>query len=1274
VSSEVTDRAGGGDGEPAGPGRPVPPGIPADQRTVRLPVPAGQVPRAVTLGTGACALLAILFAVLLPLAPVKVNVPTVQWPLDPAAPKSTLLHVTAYRPAALDLHFSCRTARAAAETNYSATVLSTVNPVLPEVADLGLIARVVTKPGDRLELTVDAVGARLLKEPLPAGDCVYRVQGDPVAGLALSRDGVPLARGPAGVLPDVDVLATSVAALPDATPDDLGVTLRLDDEFATSPTGLKFLLIVGLVAALAGTGAGLWRLDRAVSRVPTVWRVPRPHLADLAVLAAMGTWLILAPATDDDGYYAAMATNSLHTGYVGNYYQLYDQSFVPIAWFYQALGWWQTVAGTAPVAQRGLALAAGLATWFVLRAFLSSAARETTRELEARDPMPSAGWLVRTATPAVAAVAFLAWWLPQDMGVRPEGAVALLAVCALYGVWVAVRRRRLLAAYGAFAAAGLALATHTTGFVGLAPLLAGAGGLWTLVRAGGPLTTGIRTLALIAGGTTASLAGFADGSLRDFLRAQQIFLDIQPREYWYTEILRWNFLLGEGAMGNYAKRVAVLVALVAVLWFLGLSAASRVLAQHGRGAPLPGALRLAGWTLICAFGLLWLTPSKWTHHFGAMAGVGPVFLTLLLVAMVPIARAVFGSERVPVPVLLGAAGSMLVVLALAGHGNNTWPYAWLNGFADKGTRPDVGPFVFGSIVSWAAVLAGCVAVGWLWTRRRGDHLDRAGTWGPATLRAVALFVVAGLLLNVVYLLGSFAVAARNTAAPELPNQPWSLWGASLADPLATRCGALDAVSVYDPFTAQPLDEVKGLDPDVELRPADPRAVSLRAGELGPTAQAAAQLAGFAELPGLSALTGLAGPAVLPSLAAANRSGRPSALESAIAAALGAPGGDVSDSGPTTLPDPQGDDDEDTDDVPEPSAATGRRAADTGFERAGGYYLGYQPAVQLGTGAATTVWGSLLDVDGKSPDRNTGEMRSPWYKLPPGLGADRALAVLLAGSPNSGNSLTAEYAAVQGGRLVRVEPGAQDTGETGTQSRNQTAAQRDPSQRDTGQLDPTAGRTGDLDDGGRDPRWRSVLLETPPQAQFVRLHAVDDSAGSGGWLAFAAPAVQKLVPLRTMLDEMPARGPRAEDRPVALAWQIAFGYPCLRQPRIVDGVSEPPAAAVLWANNPFDGTRDGTWQAFRGGIHGQVLRSQSPLQLAARIKGMPTERRTEVLLFDSPLATDAYRLSTDDRVTSGWAQPVPTATRTSNELERCVQRAAAAGTLAAAARCVPKPVP
>ncbi|HTK62253.1 MAG TPA: arabinosyltransferase domain-containing protein, partial [Pseudonocardia sp.] len=647
----------------------------------------GRPPRALVLGTGLCALLAVVFAVLLPLAPVLVNEPTVRWPVDPARPTSTMLTVTAYRPAELDVRFSCRAVRAASEADHIATVVSTINPVLPEAANLGLVVRTndVPPPGtprsDKyLRLTVDAVGSRLLSAQVPSeGDCAYRVHGDSREGMVITRDDVELGRGPAGVLPDVDMLTTSVAALPGATTADLGAALRLDDEFASSPSALKTVLMVLLALALAGVGVGLWQLDAAVPRVPTRRRLPRPHVADAVVVVTMVAWMLLAPSTDDDGYYAAMATNSRLSGYVGNYYQLYDQSFTPITWFYQVLGWWQSIAGVTPVAQRVLALVIGLATWCAIRTFVSSALRHGPQLSENPTPpsvteplTPAYSRLVSRLAPGVAAVAFLTWWMPSDMGVRPEGAVALLGVLALLGVRLALRRRRLLAAFGASAAAGLALATHTTGFVGLAPLLVGLGGLWALVRVPGPAATAARALAVVSGGTTASLAGFADGSLRDFLRAQQIFLDIQPREYWYTEYLRWYFLLGDGAMGNFAKRIAVLVALVALVWFLMLAAASRA-----RDEPVPAALRLAGWSLIASFGLLWLTPSKWTHHFGALAGVGPVFLTLLLVMAVPLTRRIFAGRRVPLPVVVAAGGSMVVATMLAGHGHNIWPYGWL---------------------------------------------------------------------------------------------------------------------------------------------------------------------------------------------------------------------------------------------------------------------------------------------------------------------------------------------------------------------------------------------------------------------------------------------------------------------------------------------------------------------------------------------------------------------------------------------------------------------
>jgi hypothetical protein len=158
--------------------------------------------------------------------------------------------------------------------------------------------------------------------------------------------------------------------------------------------------------------------------------------------------------------------------------------------------------------------------------------------------------------------------------------------------------------------------------------------------------------------------------------------------------------------------------------------------------------------------------------------------------------------------------------------------------------------------------------------------------------------------------------------------------------------------------------------------------------------------------------------------------------------------------------------------------------------------------------------------------------------------------------------------------------------------------------------------------------------------------VDASSGPGGWLAFAAPAIQRAEPLRVMLRPADA---------VAVSWQFAFQFPCLREPRVVDGITEPPSAAVLWTERPMGGTEDNTWQPFRGGLFGQVQRSRATLGLAAFIAGQPGEHRIEVLLFASPLARDGYVVRPGRYVSSGWGQQFPAPTRTANDLVRCLTR-------------------
>jgi len=638
-------------------------------------------------------------------------------------------------------------------------------------------------------------------------------------------------------------------------------------------------------------------------------------------------------------------------------------------------------------------------------------------------------------------------------------------------------------AFGGFAVAGLGFAAHPTGFVALAPLLAAAPGLWRMLRADGEAArlataaaarprwydTAARALGIVAAGGTAAVAGFADGSLRDFTRAQNIFLDVQPQEHWYTEWLRWSYLLGDSPMGNYAKRAIVLVALVALAWHLLLTAAARA-----REVPLPPALALTGWTLLLSFGLLSFTPSKWTHHFGALSGCGPAFLALFVLMSVPVARRVLA--RPGTAVALGAAVPLVVAFALAGHGPDEWPYVWMFGFRDPGGQPSIGPVAFDSPLFWAVLLIVLVAL---------PLAPRLGRSRWAVPNATLALLLIGLLLNVGYLVGSFAVATART------QQGWSLWAANLRDPLARACGAEAAVRAFDPFHARPL-----------------------------------------------------------------------------------------------------------------IALTGSAPAPVGFAQDDGYYLGNPPIVPIGTGAASRVWGSLIPTGRGAPDRTTGRMSTPWYALPAAPDPDTTVGTLVAGRPGGQNELTAEYAAGPNQPL---------------------AAQR-------------------LDDHADTPTWRTLRLHPPRGARFVRLTAVDASTDPGGWLAMAAPAVQRATPLRVLLSP---------DEPVAIAWQVALQFPCLRRPKVVDGITEQPTAAVLWTQRPLGGTSDNTWQPFRGGLFGQVPRDQASLGLATLIAGHPDERRIEVLLFASPVGRGGYTVRVGERTSPGWAGAFPPPTRTANDHVRCL---------------------
>lgn len=731
------DAAGGGPGGAGGPaGGPVPvvPGL-------RWLAVAGLV----------AGLVAVVAALVLPFAPVSVDRPEVAWPADPAAPQPTMLNLSAYRPLAMDATVGCGFAQRAAASP-DPVVLATVRPA-PDALAAGLVVAASAR-----ELTVLSRGAVVAREPIGPGPCSFLITGSGDE-LTVQRDGREVGRGP---MPDVDVLRSGVTVAPGATAADLDVRVTVDDGFSTSPAPAKVALLVLLAIAVPLAVAFLAVDDRR--RRP--WRRrrrDRPRIGalglgcDAVVAAALGLWLFLAPLTGDDGYYSAMAANSPFAGYVGNYYQLFNQGFTPFTWIYVALAGWQHVAGVAPVVLRVPALVCGLLIWVCVRRLAGRA--------------PAGRWTV-----PVLAVAFLAWWMPFDMGLRPETVVALAAVLSLLCLVRAAEKGSLLLVAAAVGVSSVGLMAAPSGLVALAPLVAGAPSVWRLFAGPDRVAVAARVACVFAPGALGAVAACGDGSWRDFVRAQQLLADADVGETFYTEYARYVSLFESGS-STYAHRAAVLLTVLALVAFLVLWVASRV-----AGRRLPPVLTTSAATVAAAFVLLSPTPSKPWMHFGAIAGIGALFLGLLLVHGPATVRELAGGRRLPLPAVVAATGAVVLTAALAGAGENTW---WLGSWSPRlphaDTPPQVWIFRFDQPVWW--LLAVLAVAGLLVLRRRPRPVV------PAALATVVVLFLGG---GVVYMTGTFGLEAVRTAGS------WSVAADNLRDPGARGCGAGSQVEAAAP--------------------------------------------------------------------------------------------------------------------------------------------------------------------------------------------------------------------------------------------------------------------------------------------------------------------------------------------------------------------------------------------------------------------------------------------------------------------------------------------
>ncbi|MBV9651580.1 MAG: arabinosyltransferase domain-containing protein [Pseudonocardiales bacterium] len=595
-----------------------------------------------------------MLALVLPFAPVVTEQTDVIWPPSGRPAVSTIALFAPYRPAELTVTVPCSALRAAAGQMHAVTVLATGPP------GEGLVLRT---EGSAAHLTL---GPREVSSaPVVSADCRTRLHAGPGGTVITIGTGqLDLAGEP---VPQVFAFRTDLDATQAA---GMTVTAHTASPFATSPRALKLVLIaLQLLAAIAA----LWllgSLPASRALVPGVSRLrARPRWSntvwvDAGVVATLAGWAIIGPLTDDDGFATTIARNAALTGNVGNYYRWWNASETPFALAEQLLAP-LTEVSLAPLWLRLPSTVLGIATWFVVSRGVLGAA------------LPAVASTVRIRL--LAAVCLLSAWLPFNLGVRPEPYVAFGVTTLLALLY----RARGLAALGwAALVAGLTLPVSPGSLLVAAPITIFAPRIVAILRASARRRVDVlaRVLLLCCIGAVGLTVIFADQTWEGLVTATRWHNFFGPSLPWYHEPDRYWFLLGDDQDGTATKRVPVLVtlALLPVVGALLLIRRTSESDETDRAAA-----RLAA-VVATAFALLWLTPSKWPHHFGALAGLIASFLVAAVVMLLQPRRARVGDR---IAAGISVAGAVLVAGAagLAFAGPNSWwqpavyDVPWANG-------------------------------------------------------------------------------------------------------------------------------------------------------------------------------------------------------------------------------------------------------------------------------------------------------------------------------------------------------------------------------------------------------------------------------------------------------------------------------------------------------------------------------------------------------------------------------------------------------------------
>lgn len=709
-------------------------------------------------------LLSAACAIAVPFLPVVQDTARIVWPVEGKTPVVNA-PLTGYWAERMDVTLPCATVQSLDRAMASKAVLMATVPHARVDSGAGMHLQV--KDGVFVALNR---GQQVAVQPLPAQGCDIRVTS---TGLdtTITVAGKPVYDQRGDVRPRVVGIYSDIVSAREPL-DGLNVSIVPDTRYQSSPTGWKTGATLLGVLALIGCLIAVNRLDAGVARRAPRWAPIgwwKLTGRDLTVIGALGLWVFIGPVTSDDGYILTMARIADDAGYLTNYHRWFGVAEAPFGWFYHLTELMAHVSTVPP--------------WIRLPSFVLAV---VSWLLISREVMPRLGTQVRNSKAAgwAAAAVFLVWWMPFNNGVRPEPVAAVGSLLALAAVERTLVTRRLLPLCLGLLAAAFTLAATPTGLIAVAPFLVAARPLFHLLRQRAR-TGWIGVLTPIAAtGMSVLLAVFADQTYATVTEATRLRNQVGPSMGWFQEFSRYELLFSSSADGSLARRFPVLLLLLCTMTCLV------VMLRRGRipGAALGPSRRLIG-TVALFFVLMTLTPTKWTHHFGAFAAVGAAMAALTALAT---SSSVLRSTRNRNAFLAG----LLVVAALATTGPNAYWFVSKLGVPWYDRQVAIGAISASRVLLFAAAVAALIAF------IQNVRAQRPGLPPTMPERPSRALMLSSASLSIVCGLVALAEFATVAKAVQEQRDSYSLAAANIEHLFGSSCNLSDHVLVErDPVSS-----------------------------------------------------------------------------------------------------------------------------------------------------------------------------------------------------------------------------------------------------------------------------------------------------------------------------------------------------------------------------------------------------------------------------------------------------------------------------------------